>query len=290
MENVIDETIRYISLSENITHIDSAFAEKLAALKETDLSDKNNMLQAVKTIEDANKQVTEYANNLFSSEHIQKLQDKTTLLTDYPKKVADSTSIVNQITRPIVSNLVTSSMFSPTNAALNLNKVSVASESALSSALSIFDQILEPQKKIATLFEQKGKLYEQFKNNSPYGKALESKISENLLRNGYSEKDTATITSVVGKQVQLELTKVYLNLKDSGDILNLLNPVFGDFGIKLKEATVGQKGSVSDIARIISGLRGQDIQSKVTLSSLVSSLIEEKMAKLTSEKTALDIS
>lgn len=155
MENVINETLQYLNLSENLTHIDTAFVEQLSKIKETDLSDNKNMLQAIKLIEDANKQVVEYANNLFSSDHIQQLQDKGSTIMTYLEKVASSTSLMNQITRPVVVNLFTSDMFSPTSAALTHNKVSVASEKALTSAISIFDSILEPQKKIATLFEQK---------------------------------------------------------------------------------------------------------------------------------------
>ena len=287
MEWVINDTIEYVKQSTKLTSIDSAFVDKLTELKEKDLSNSKTMLEAINTIEDANKKVTNYANDLFSSDHIQRLQDKSSALITYLKKVADSTTLINQITRPVVVNLFTSDMFSPTTAALTHNKMSVASETALSSVISIFDSILEPQKKIATLFEQKGKMYEQFKNNSVYGKQLEAKITDNLTRNWYSESDTKTITSALGKEVQLQLTKIYLGFKDSGDILNLLNPVFGDFGVHLKEWTTGPKSWVSQVAALIQKLQWDKLEWQVKLSALVSSMIDEKFKKLSSDKDGL---
>lgn len=69
-------------------------------------------------------------------------------------------------------------------------------------------------------------------------------------------------------------------MKDSGDILNLINPVFGDFGVKLKKATVGEKGSISDVASLLQKLRGDSVVGEAKLSALVSSLIDDKFKNL----------
>lgn len=44
-------------------------------------------------------------------------------------------------------------------------------------------------------------------------------------------------------------------MKNSGDIMELVGPVFGDFGVKLKQALPAEKGSASGIARIIQEMR-----------------------------------
>lgn len=132
-----------------------------------------------------------------SSDRITEIKEKQDLLISYLQKVADSTSLINQITTPAIVNMFTSSMLSPTTAALTYNKISVASQNALSKALSVIDSILEPQRKMAVLFEQKGELLKQFKNNSPYGKALETNLTENLIRNGFNAEQIQTIVSTI---------------------------------------------------------------------------------------------
>lgn len=195
MRSVVNETLNYLSLSENMTAIDSHFVEQMGEVKKH-LED-GNPQKAASIIQSLNKQTSEFANNLFSSDRIQQLQDKSKLLMTYLAKVADSTSFVNQVTRPVVANFMINDVFSPVNAALTYNKISVASEKALSSAVSIMDSILEPQKKIAILFEQKGKIIKDFSNNSFYGQRLEAKLTENLSSQGFNKKQTQTIVSAI---------------------------------------------------------------------------------------------
>ncbi len=119
-------------------------------------------------LQDLNKKVSDYATELFSGANFRKLQEKTELLMTYAKNVAESTSLINQITRPIATNFFTSDIRSPTSAALNYNKLSLASQSAFARAISITRAIYEPQAKMANIFKQKGKLLGEYSNTSTY--------------------------------------------------------------------------------------------------------------------------
>jgi len=197
LESTIKEAQQYIDIAKDKTKVDLDYTEHLENAVKALQSNPENMNAAMDIIGKANELNAQYASSIFSEDNIKRIQNKTDLLGEYLKKVGESTSFMNQITRPLITNLFTSDYYSPTAAALNYNKMNAASEKALSMGKAIFDEILEPQRKIATLFEQKGEYLKNLKNDSVFGKALEEKITANLSKNGFSESDARTTAEIV---------------------------------------------------------------------------------------------
>lgn len=186
---------------------------------------------------------------MFSESHISELQAKSEALQTYLKKVGESTSFFNQITKGAITNLYTSDLLSPTSAALNYNKYNASADSVLSKANAYKNDILDLPEKIATLYSQKSEYLSNKKGI--VNEQLKAQFIGSLKAEGFTDIAASAIWKPMSQKIHIYTTRAFLNVKNP-DIQNVFKDIFGDIGVKVKAEFHDQaKSEGNSIAKII---------------------------------------